>query len=212
MPREHGDDGAFVETIGLDDVREVFNTVPGPVILSADVADELGCTRETARRKLERLYERGDLARRKVSRRVIYWRPETSTRAPTDAARAGEDPTPEPPADTDMPEHAGDGDETDTLIVDLRAYLDAVDAPPKTDHGRDALVDVVRLLREHGRMETGGLKEALYAEHGDHYKNESALWESLRRYLEDTPGVDTDAGYGEYGYASDDAVREALES
>ena len=72
MPREHGEDGAFIETIGLDDVREVFDAVDGPVILSADVADTLGCSRETARRKLNELYERGDLDRRKVSRRVIY--------------------------------------------------------------------------------------------------------------------------------------------
>lgn len=212
MPREHGDDGGFVETVALDDVLGVFDAVKGPVILSADVADELGCTRETARRKLEELHRRDDIARRKVSRRVIYWRPETSARVPTDAARAERSATPsQPPADPDTPDRAGDGAETDTLLADLRAHLDAVDAPPKTNHGRDAVVDVVRLLREHGTMETGELKEALYPEYGDHYKNEQAMWESLRRYLEDTPGVDTDAGYGVYGYAGDDAVREALE-
>ena len=212
MPREHGDDGAFVETVALDDVLGVFDAVDGPVILSADIADELGCTRETARRKLERLYERGDLDRRKVSRRVIYWRPEAATRAPTDTARAGGSATPsEPPTETDTPERAGDGAETDTLLAELRAHLDAVDAPPKTNHGRAALVDVVRLLREHGTMKTRELKKALYAEYGDHYGSDRAMWESLRRYLEDTPGVDTDAGYGAYGYAGDDAVREALE-
>jgi hypothetical protein len=212
MPREHGDDGAFVETVALDDVLGVFDAVDGPAILSADVADELGCTRETARRKLERLYDRGDLDRRKVSRRVIYWRPETSPRAPTDAARAGGSATPsEPPVETDVPENAGEGDETDTLIADLRAHLDAVDATPKTEHGRDAVVDVVRLLREHGTMKTGELKEALYPAYDDHYKNDRAMWESLQRDLEDTPGVDDDS-YGEYGDAGDDAVREALES
>ena len=110
------------------------------------------------------------------------------------------------------PERAAEGsDETDTLITDLRAHLDAVDATPKTEHGRDALVDVVRHLREHGTMKTAELKKALYAEYGEHYGSDRAMWESIRRYLEDTPGVDTDAGYGKYGYDGDDAVREALE-
>ena len=74
MPREHGDDGTYVETVPLGKVLEVFDAVDGPVILSADVADELDCSLETARRKLQQLHDRGDLARRKVSRRVIYWR------------------------------------------------------------------------------------------------------------------------------------------
>jgi hypothetical protein len=211
MPREHGDDGAFVETITLDDVLEVFDAVDGPVILSADVADELSCSRETARRKLGDLHERGDLDRRKVSRRVIYWRPETTASASRDAARADADLLPtETPANTVDTEGAAEGAESDTLTDDLREHLDAVDAPPKTEHGRDALVDVVRLLREHGTMKTGELKQALYAEYSDHYKNERGLWESISRYLEDTPGVDNDS-YGECGYTGDDAVREALE-
>ena len=74
MPREHGDKGEFVETVALDDVLGVFDHVDGPVVLSADVADALGCTTETARRKLKRLHERGELDRRKVARRVLYWR------------------------------------------------------------------------------------------------------------------------------------------
>jgi|APHM01.1.fsa_nt_gi hypothetical protein len=79
MPREHGDGGEFVETVTHSDVLGIFDTVDGPVILSADVADELGCSRETARRKLEALFEQEQLARRKVSRRVIYWQPESET-------------------------------------------------------------------------------------------------------------------------------------
>jgi len=52
----------------------VLDAVDGPVILSADVADHFGVTRETARRKLKQLSDRDVLDRRKVSRRVIYWR------------------------------------------------------------------------------------------------------------------------------------------
>ena len=76
MPREHGKTGEFVETVAHEDVLAIFDEVDGPVVLSADVADSLGCTRETARRKLGELYEHGVLDRRKVSKRVIYWRRE----------------------------------------------------------------------------------------------------------------------------------------
>jgi predicted ArsR family transcriptional regulator len=75
MPREHGDSGEFVETTTVEDVLEIFDEVRGPVVLSADVADALGCSRETARRKLDELHDGGDVDRRKVSRRVVYWRP-----------------------------------------------------------------------------------------------------------------------------------------
>lgn len=77
MPREHGDSGEFVQTVTEQEVLDVFNHVRGPVVLSADVANQLDCSRETARRKLKTLYDDGELDRRKVSRRVIYWR-ETS--------------------------------------------------------------------------------------------------------------------------------------
>jgi predicted ArsR family transcriptional regulator len=76
MPREHGEGGEFVETVSLDEVLETFEHVRGPVVLSVDVADRFECSRETARRKLEELYDRGDVCRRKVAGRVIYWRQE----------------------------------------------------------------------------------------------------------------------------------------
>lgn len=75
MKREHGDGGKFVETISHRDVLGVFNSVEGPVILSADVADQLDCSTEIARQKLSELHEQGMLDRRKVSRRIIYWEP-----------------------------------------------------------------------------------------------------------------------------------------
>jgi|APHM01.1.fsa_nt_gi hypothetical protein len=74
MPREHGDEGEFVETVTLDDVRRVFDDTRGPVVLSADVAAECECSRETARRKLQELHDLGELSRRKVSNRMVYWR------------------------------------------------------------------------------------------------------------------------------------------
>lgn len=93
MPREHGDAGEFVETTRLDDVLGVFDVVNGPAILSADVADHLDCSRDTARRKLSQLYERGDVDRRKVSRRVIYWKLDSD---PTPEPVESHDPIPQP--------------------------------------------------------------------------------------------------------------------
>jgi len=77
MSREHGEDGKYIETIPPERVLDVFDMVDGPVILSTDVVDALGCSGETARRKLQQLHDRGELERRKVSRRVLYWRPDT---------------------------------------------------------------------------------------------------------------------------------------
>lgn len=76
MGRKHGEDGSFVETVSLEDVLEVLDNVRGPVILSNDVTNQLDCSQETARRKLEQLQEQEDLECRKVARRQIYWRPQ----------------------------------------------------------------------------------------------------------------------------------------
>lgn len=206
MPREHGEDGAFIETIGLDDVREVFDAVDGPVILSADVADTLGCSRETARRKLNELYERGDLDRRKVSRRVIYWEPEEGAVGATDTARADPDPTPtHTPGDTGTDTHADESG----LIEDVRTYLETTDTGPKTKHGRDAVIDVLEYLREHGTAKTGALKDAVYPEYADEWGSPRSMWNTLDRDLADVPGVE-DGGYGKYEYAGDAETREAI--
>jgi CTP-dependent riboflavin kinase len=74
MPREHGKTGDFVETVTLDDVFDVFDAVRGPVVTSADVADALDCSRDTARRKLTDLHREERVARRKTAGRIIWWR------------------------------------------------------------------------------------------------------------------------------------------
>ena len=78
MSREHGKGGKYIEMIPPERILGVFDMVDRPVILSTDVADALDCSGETARRKLQQLHEQGELKRRKVSRRVIYWRVEES--------------------------------------------------------------------------------------------------------------------------------------
>jgi len=209
MPREHGESGEYVETVTLDAVLDTFDHVDGPVILSADVADRLGCSRETARRKLNTLYDRGDLDRRKVSRRVIYWRDEQGEDA---ATTAGDDDTAEPTANPRNVESGRTRDESDGDLAErVREYLETNDIPPKTEHGRDAVVDVFRYLREHGASKTGEIQDAVYPAYAEEWGSARTMWNALDRYLKngETPGVEK-GGYGEWEYAGDESVREAL--
>ena len=73
MSRERTDSGQYAETVTIDRVRQVFATVAGPVVTSADVASELGVTAEAARRKLNAFHAQGMLGHRKTAGRNIYW-------------------------------------------------------------------------------------------------------------------------------------------
>nr|WP_254521877.1 HTH domain-containing protein [Natrinema caseinilyticum] len=71
--RRSEESSRFTETVTLDDVLGVFDTVEGPVVTSGDVAEALDCSRETARRKLRTLEEHGRVAGRKTAGRVVWW-------------------------------------------------------------------------------------------------------------------------------------------
>jgi len=71
--RERADSGEFTETVTHARVLEVFESVEGPSITSTDVAEALGCSDETARRKLEELHQKGIVGRRKTGRTVLWW-------------------------------------------------------------------------------------------------------------------------------------------
>lgn len=81
MSREREDTGRYTETVTLDDVFGVFETVDGPVVTSGDVAELLDCSRETARRKLGTLEEQGRVASRKTAGRVVWWVPDSQDSA-----------------------------------------------------------------------------------------------------------------------------------
>lgn len=70
---EREDTGRYTETVTLDDVLSVFETVDGPVVTSGDVADALDCSRETARRKLRTLEEQERIRSRKTAGRMVWW-------------------------------------------------------------------------------------------------------------------------------------------
>lgn len=98
MPKERGSDGQYRTTVSREDVLGVFDAVRGPVVTSADVADALDVTRETARRKLNALVDDDTLAKRKTAGRVVYWRTADAEsgreRAETTSAGAGDDTSP----------------------------------------------------------------------------------------------------------------------
>jgi len=81
MSREREDGGRFTETVTLQAVLDVFESVDGPIVTSGDVADELDCSRETARRKLRTLEDQGRLTSRKTAGRVVWWQVESSPSA-----------------------------------------------------------------------------------------------------------------------------------
>jgi predicted transcriptional regulator len=126
----------------LDNVLDVFNQVRGPAVISADVADALGCTRETARRKLQQLYDRGDLARRKVSRRVIYWRVENAAR---DADTADATQTPRENGTAETRPRRPENDPVASVVEDLPGE--------GVDHNRRR--DAVRKMYDHLRTREG---------------------------------------------------------
>jgi predicted ArsR family transcriptional regulator len=56
------------------DILRVFVTNPDPAFVSSEVAEELDCTMQGARHQMEKLVERGLLARKKPgSSTVLYW-------------------------------------------------------------------------------------------------------------------------------------------
>lgn len=216
--RERSESGQFVETVTLEGVLDVFDRVRGPVITSSDVADALDCTTEAARQKLTRLYDRGEVDKRKTGRTVVYWRTGDDDaereRERAETPSAGQpDQTPAPTGGTrDAPQADGERDshtESDALADDVRAHLEATDQPPKTAHGRGVILDVFQLLRERGPMKTGDLQDEIYPDYADHWSDGRTMWNAIDRYLEDVPGIEK-GGYGEWAYAGDDAVRAAL--
>ena len=70
---ERGDAGRFTESVTPRDVLGVFDRVEGPVVTSADVADALECSRETARRKLRSLEADDRVRSRTTAGRVVWW-------------------------------------------------------------------------------------------------------------------------------------------
>lgn len=107
---ERNDDGQFSETVSLEDVLAVFEQVEGPVVTSGDVATLTGCSRDTARRKLSKLYDEGRVGRRRTSGRVLYWRRDSMSPNPVNV---------EDPFFTDFPTHASGTENLSSRVDEL---------------------------------------------------------------------------------------------
>ena len=80
MDRERTEGGEFAPTVTPERVLAVFDAVEGPVVTSSDVAGELDCTAEAARRTLDELHEERRLGRRRTAGRLLYWRADDEQR------------------------------------------------------------------------------------------------------------------------------------
>lgn len=71
---EVADSDRFEGRITLDDIFAAFELVDETVYTSSDIAEVVGCSRESARQKLTRLYDQGRINRRKHGRFMVWWR------------------------------------------------------------------------------------------------------------------------------------------
>lgn len=122
---------------------------------------------------------------------------------PTDASTG---PAESESAETGAP---AEGDLDADVLEALREFVE--DHPPHKAHAKRAVVETVLALRGEGTMSTGELQEAVYEEVAEEYTDARTMWNSLSRYVEDIPGVEK-AGYGEWAYPGDDAVRDAVDA
>jgi len=75
--------GNYAESVTPADVLTVFESVDGPIVTSADVAEAFDCSRETARRKLRTLEDQGRVASRKTAGRVVWWLVDVTDASPS---------------------------------------------------------------------------------------------------------------------------------
>jgi|APHM01.1.fsa_nt_gi hypothetical protein len=104
-------------------------------------------------------------------------------------------------AQTSESTDTGPVDPTDREIRDaLRRHFET-DAGPRRRAPREALLDLVILLRQKGPLTTADARNELYPQHEDNYSGPKTMWDSLRRHFDETPGV-TQPGRGEYDFTT----------
>jgi len=73
MSRERNERGRYVEKATIELVLEVLEQTDQPVLTAKEVANKLDVSSETARRKLNKLYEKEKVGRKKVGARAVVW-------------------------------------------------------------------------------------------------------------------------------------------
>ena len=207
--------GQFAGEVTADDVVAAVRA-HDPAATS-EIGDELGVSRQAADRRLRRLRDDGRVSSKKIGASLVWFLPrEAGGRPARGDADAFDAADLQGDASTTLDDDAGArAGKSDVSMADLkgwlRAYLDERDGGPTKSYARGILADAVVYLREHGDASTTELKAELYPRYADHYAGDRAMWQSTGgRYLEDVPGVDK-IGTGEWSYAGDDVVRDALD-
>ena len=170
MPKERGGTGRYVETTALDDVLGVFGEIRGPVVTSADVADALDCSRDTARRKLGELRRQGRVESRETAGRVVWW-----------LSNSGSDDAP------DSNNRSRSGEDVERAPEDVADALDTLGL----DSGRRAAVRAMyALLRERGTARKSDFTSEVYPDHSAGYQSSGGWWNALGKdALGELPGV-----------------------
>lgn len=231
--RERSETGQFDDRVPLERVRDVFAGLEDSAepLDAGEVADESGIARRTAHNKLNSLVDEGELRTKKVGARGrVWWVPHMSAEGdepperpqlPADEDQRRDDPPAEPTLEDASTADEGDETHTDNeaggmadetegdLASAVRDHMEDADLPPKTAHGRDAVIDVFRVLRERGTLSTGKIQSEVYPGYEDHWAGPRAMWNGIDRYLDDIPGIEK-GGYGEWTYSGDDAVLKAI--
>lgn len=181
MPKERGGTGQYVETTALDDVLGVFGEVRGPVVTSADVADALDCSRDTARRKLTELRRQGRVESRETAGRVVWW-----------LSNSGSDGT----LDSDDHRHGDDGghragddggEDAESAPEDVNEALDALGLGTERRAAVRAMYD---FLREQGTARKSDFTGEVYPDHSAGYQSAGGWWNALGKdALGELPGV-----------------------
>ncbi|MFC7135351.1 MULTISPECIES: MarR family transcriptional regulator [Salinibaculum] len=73
MSRERDDEGKYTEMATIDAVLDVLASTDDPVLTSSEVAEAIGVSSETARRKLTELHDQGLVKRKEVGARAVVW-------------------------------------------------------------------------------------------------------------------------------------------
>jgi DNA-binding Lrp family transcriptional regulator len=211
-----------------EEILDTLQATSDPVLSTAEVAEALPIKRRGVLTRLRSLEEASELDSKQIGgRNTVWWysdeaaesrresdpvgavggSPDTTLDADEETLDTQETPT----VDEGLPEEKVHKETTgDEDLVDVvREFLEENDRPPKNDHGRALVTDALRYLREHDTAKTGEIREALAPAYADRYSDEKAMWESVRRYLVDIPGIEK-AGDSEYRYAGDEAVQDQL--
>jgi hypothetical protein len=112
--REWNESGEYTELYPPEEVYELIKDYPNQVVTTADISDELGCTRDSARTKLKELRFDRKIKKRDTGGRVQLWYI---------------------PRDDENDEESADGDEIEDTDMALKRLSREIDGPITTADG-----------------------------------------------------------------------------